>query len=111
VSIAYLEREREVSVMVALGSRLRRIAGMFTMENIIVTLLAVIPGLLAGYLLAVFMMKIFSTEFFSAPAVIRPISYVITVLGILVVVLLAEIPSLRRAKHMDVASMIRESTR
>jgi len=110
VSIAYLEREREVSVMVALGSHLRRIAGMFTVENIIVTLLAVIPGLLAGYLLAVFMMQLFSTEFFSAPAVIRPISYVITVLGILVVVLLAEIPSLRRAKHMDVATMIRERT-
>lgn len=111
VSIAYLEREREVSVMVALGSRLRRVAGMFTTENVIVTLLAVIPGLLTGYLLAVFMMHIFSTEFFSAPAVIRPISYVITVLGIMVVVLLAEIPSMRRAKHMDVATMIRERTR
>ena len=111
VSIAYLEREREVSVMMAMGSGMGRIASMFTVENMIVALAAVIPGLVAGYLVSVFMMKMFSTEFFNAPTVIRTVSYVLSIVVVLVVVLLAELPSLRRARRMDLATAVRDRSR
>lgn len=111
VSIAYLEREREISVMMALGSGMRKIAGMFTVENLLVALLALVPGVICGYLISVVMMKVFSTEFFSAPAVITTASYVISILGILVVVVLAELPSLRRAGRLDLATAIRDRSR
>jgi putative ABC transport system permease protein len=111
VSIAYLEREREVSVMMAMGSGMGRIAGMLTVENLLVAIAAVIPGMVAGYLIAVVMMKSFSTEFFSAPAVIRTVSYVVSIVVVLAVVLLAELPSLRRAGHLDLASAIRDHSR
>jgi putative ABC transport system permease protein len=111
ISIAYLERETELSVMRALGTSLGRVSEMFTVENILVALIAIVPGVLLGYALSVFMMKTFSTEFFSAPAVIRPVSYLITIAGILLLVLMAELPSLRRARHVDLASMIRERVR
>jgi putative ABC transport system permease protein len=108
ISIAYLERETEVSVMRAMGTSLRRVAGAFTLENLLVALLAVIPGILAGYGLSVLMMKAFSAEFFDAPAVISGVSYVISILGVLLVVVLAELPSLRRAGHIDLAKAIRQ---
>jgi putative ABC transport system permease protein len=111
VSIAFLEREKEVSVMMSLGSSTGRIAAMFTLENITVALIAIFPGLLGGYLLSVWMMKMFSTEFFSAPAVIRTVSYVISTAVILLVVLLAELPSLRHAGHIDLADAVRDRSR
>jgi len=111
VSIAYIEREREVSVMMALGSGMRKIAGMFTVENLLVALIALIPGVICGYLVSVVMMKSYSTEFFSAPAVITAPSYAISIVGILVVVVLAELPSLRRAERIDLATAIRDRSR
>jgi hypothetical protein len=54
------------------------------------------------------MMKSFSNEFFSAPATITALSMVLSVVGILVTVLLAELPSLRRSRHINIALMIRE---
>jgi putative ABC transport system permease protein len=111
VSIAYIEREREVSVMMALGSGMRKIAAMFTVENLLVALLALVPGVVCGYFVSVVMMKFFSTEFFSAPVVITTASYAISIAGILVVVLLAELPSLRRAERIDLATAVRERSR
>jgi putative ABC transport system permease protein len=111
INIAYLERETEIAVMMAMGTKFRRIGEMFTLENMLVGVMAVIPGVLAGYGLSVFMMKTFSTEYFSAPAVIRPVSYVITILGVLVFVLIAEAPSLKSAKNIDIATMIRDRIR
>ncbi len=111
VSIAYIEREREVSVMMALGSGMRKIAGMFTVENLLVALIALAPGVICGYLISVVMMKMYSTEFFSAPAVITTASYIISIAGILVVVVLAELPSLRRAEHLDLATAVRDRSR
>ncbi|MDY6796315.1 MAG: FtsX-like permease family protein [Actinomycetota bacterium] len=111
ISIAYLEREKEISVMLALGSRMKLVTGVFTVENLIVAVIAVIPGVLAGYGLSVLMMKLFSNEFFSAPAVIRGASYAVTILGVLLVVLLAELPSLRRAGRINLADIIRDRSR
>jgi len=111
VSIAYIEREREVSVMMALGSGMGKIAGMFTVENLLVALIALIPGVVCGYFVSVVMMKFFSTEFFSAPAVITTASYVISIAATLAVVVLAELPSLRRAKRLDLATAVRDRSR
>ena len=44
-------------------------------------------------------------------AVITGVSYAISIIGILVVVVLAELPSLRRAEHLDLASAVRDRSR
>jgi ABC-type antimicrobial peptide transport system permease subunit len=108
VSIVFIERRKEVSVMMSLGSRMRRIAGMFTVENVMVALIALLPGLVGGYLFTSWMMESYSSEFFNAPAVITPLSYLISAVVVLVVVLLAEIPGLRRAAQVDLAETIRD---
>ncbi|RJP27466.1 MAG: ABC transporter permease [Actinobacteria bacterium] len=108
VSIAFIERKKEVSVMLSLGSGMGRIAGMFTVENVLVALIALVPGLVGGYFFTVWMMKSYSSEFFSAPAVIYTVSYFVSAAVVLVVVLLAEIPGLRHAARMDLAETIRD---
>jgi putative ABC transport system permease protein len=107
VNIAYLEREGEVSIMLALGSGVGRLAGMFTLENLAVGSMALLPGLAAGYILAVVMMKTFSNQFFSARVELRGISCLAACLGVLAVILLAEIPSLHRASRLDLASAVK----
>ncbi len=110
VSIAFLERRREISTMLAMGCSVRRLGGMMTLENLTVGLASIIPGLAFGYLLSLYMMSIWRNEFFNMQAYLSPWSYVFCVVGVILLVLLMQLPDFRKAGRMDVVAALRERT-
>lgn len=97
------ERERELATMRAVGTGRSTIVRLTTAENVILWLLALIPGLLLGSWVAMQMGGAFQSDLFAFKIVIAPASYVITALGILITMLLAAIPAIRRVNHLNLA--------
>jgi putative ABC transport system permease protein len=97
------ERERELATMRAVGTGRGMITRLMSAENIMLWLLALIPGLLLGYWVALQMGSAFQSDLFTFKIVIAPTSYVVTALGILLTMLLAAFPAIRRVNHLNLA--------
>ncbi|NPA92057.1 MAG: FtsX-like permease family protein [Chloroflexi bacterium] len=103
MTVNVLERERELATMRAVGAPIQRIAVMLALESVFVWVLAALPGMFLGWYVADRMMRAFSTELFSMQAHIYPHSYVLTALGVLITLLLASLPAIRRVGRLNLA--------
>ncbi len=103
MTVNVLERERELATMRAVGASMSRLAAMLSLESAIIWLLAVVPGMAAGWYVADRMMHSFSSELFSLEAHIYFHSYVLTAAGVLVTILLASYPAIRRVGRLNLA--------
>jgi putative ABC transport system permease protein len=98
-----IERTREVATMMTIGEDRRHLAVMITLENIALAVVGIPIGIALGIAANTSMYESLSTEAYSLPAVVYPISYVIIIASILVVLMLSEIPPIRRIFRMDLA--------
>ncbi len=103
MTVNVLEQQREFATMRAIGTRGKEIALFMAMENVILWLFMLIPGLGLGTLAAYQMGAAFGTSFFSFKIVISPFSYIITAGGILLTMLLAALPAIRHVNHLNLA--------
>lgn len=110
VSIEFLERRREISTMLALGTREYYMTTMLTTEHLVLAIAAIPFGLLAGYWLADYILQFSNNEFFILPTVINPLSYILSIIFIVALVLIVQLPDFRRIRRMDVVEAIRERT-
>lgn len=98
-----LERTREIATMRTIGESNARIAVMVTLENVFLALVAVPLGVWLGLRAADAMYASFSTEAYSFKAIIYPESVAWIIVISLVVLLLSEIPPVRRIFRLDLA--------
>ncbi len=98
-----IERTREIATMRTIGEDRVHLAVMITAENLLLALVSVPIGVWAGRLAAEAMFAAMSTEAYTMPAYIRPLSYVWIALSVLAILLLSEVPSLRRVFRLDLA--------
>ncbi len=103
MTVNVLERERELATMRAVGTGRRAIAMLLSTESVILWGLATVPGLIAGYLVARQMGSAFQSDLFSFSIVINPVTYVATAVGILLTMLLAALPAIRRVNRLNLA--------
>jgi putative ABC transport system permease protein len=103
MTVTVLERQRELATMRAIGARRSHLAGQLFLETTVTWLLALIPGIILGYLVAVQVGKSFSSELFQFTIIIAPITFVVTAIGILVTMLVASYPAFRRVSHLNLA--------
>jgi putative ABC transport system permease protein len=108
VTLSILERRREVASMRTLGESKWRIAAMFTIENIWLGILGLIPGMLLGYGLALYFFSLFQTDIVSFGLVILGRTYALTIGLIILVVLISEVPGIRNINRLDLARVIKE---
>ena len=108
ISANIAERASEVAMMRAGGVARRTISRLLTAENVLLTLIGVIPGLVFGYAFAYYGVSMFSSDMFKWDLYIRPTTYVFTVLAILMAALLSQRPILREVQRIDVATVVRE---
>lgn len=101
--INVFERERELATMRSIGARPGRIAAMLNIETVILWLLTILPGFLIGYLVTVQMGAAFSSDLLSFTVYIAPRSYLLTGLAILVTMILAAQPAIRRVNRLNLA--------
>jgi len=102
------EREVEVATLRAAGTRFRTLSRMITVENFLVTVIGIVPGLIVGYEVTRFFLASFASDSFTFNLQIRTSTLVLSSLAILAVSLLSERPGLRAVKKLDIAQVVRE---
>jgi putative ABC transport system permease protein len=98
-----MERQRELGTMRTIGEGKGRLAIMITLENLILALAGIPLGIYLGLETAKSMMKSFQSELFSMRVVIYPISYLWVIGSVLLILLLSEIPAIRRVFKLNLA--------
>jgi putative ABC transport system permease protein len=111
MTVNVLEREREIATMRALGQSRGRLRGMMTVENLLVGLLALVPGVAVGVGSTYYLFQVFSSSAdFFLPFYIAPLTYVIVTLLIFGTSLLSQLPAIRRVNRMDLAEATKVMT-
>ncbi len=98
-----LERTREIATMRTIGEDRIHLATMVTLENLFLALGGLPLGVWLGVKAAQGLYSSMSTEAYSLKAVIFPMSVVYVTLSIIIVLLLSEIPPIRRIFRLDLA--------
>jgi ABC-type antimicrobial peptide transport system permease subunit len=108
VSVNVAERSAEFATMQANGLSQHSIARLIGTENILLTLLGVLPGALLGYVVGVYFMGQFSVDAFTLDFAMRPSSIVISTVVMIGVAVLSLIPAIRKVRRIDIGATVRE---
>jgi putative ABC transport system permease protein len=108
ISVNVAERSGEFATMRANGLSHRRVASLIAGENILLTCMGIIPGLIIGYAVAAVFMQSYSSDQFSFAISMRPISLMLSALAMIVVAVLSLIPAIRAVKRLDIGAIVRE---
>jgi putative ABC transport system permease protein len=84
------------------------IGRLVTAENLLLTVVALVPGLVVAYAMAAAFMASFSSDLFRFDLEVRPTTLLGTAVAILAVALLSQWPSLRAVNRLDMARVVRE---
>lgn len=107
ISMNLFERRAEIASMRAQGVTLREVTWMVTIENLMGSLIGVLPGIPLGRLLLAYILRAYETEMLNLPFSISPRTYCLAVSSVLALTLLCQIPGLRSIRRMDLAAMAR----
>jgi putative ABC transport system permease protein len=108
ISVNVAERKGEFATMRANGLSHSRIARLIASENILLTSLGLIPGILIGYLTGAYFMASFSSDVLSLDFSMNPLSIVLSAVAMLVTAGLSLIPALRTVRRLDISEVVRE---
>ena len=108
ITINILEREKEIATIRTIGTESWKISAMTTLENVIFGLLSIVPGCVMGVLVAGYAMGLQNTEYFTLSLVVKPSSYILVAVGIIVILLICQIPSLQYVKRVQLAEATKE---
>lgn len=106
VTASVLERNR-VATMRTLGIGSRKIAGIITIENLILSIVGLILGIPIADL-ARYFIGLWDSELISMDFVVYPYTYLFIISGILAIALFSEIPSIRHIYRLNLAKITKE---
>ncbi len=110
MTVSVLERQREFATMRALGADGRLLGWMIGVEILAIWLIALGPGILVGTWVTVEMGKTFSSDLFYFNVYISPLSYLLTGVGILLVMFLSAWPSIRHVNRLNLGEATKMMT-
>jgi putative ABC transport system permease protein len=102
------ERVAELASLRAAGMGRRTMARLITGENMLLTVLGIVPGLIVGYLCARLFMATFSSDLFSFGLAMRWTTPVLVAAALLAAALVSQWPVLRAIDRVDIARVVRE---
>jgi putative ABC transport system permease protein len=102
------ERVTELASLRATGLSGGQLSRVITAENVLLTLVGIVPGLVLGYLVAFEFMATFSSDLFSFDLNVRPTTFLFSAIGVLVAALVSQAPILRAVRRIDIAQVVRE---
>ena len=102
------ERATEIAVLRTLGMPSATISRLITGENLLLTAIGLVPGLLIGYLVAAQFMASFSSDMFQFNLEMRPTTLLLTAVAIVITGLLSQIPAMRQVRHLELGRIVRE---
>ncbi len=110
VTVNVVEQEGEFATLRSFGTGVGRIVRQVLLDFGILWVLLLAPGMILGTYTAAQLGTAMGAELFAFPMVIKPPSYLWTALGILVTILLAGLPALRRIQHIDLVEATKRLT-
>ncbi len=110
MTVNIMERRREVATLRALGYLRRDILILITIENMLLTIIGIIPGLIAGYYISSYAMSQYTNDLFLFDLHFFPLTYVYVSVIILVVALISQIPGIKLVNRLDLTKIIKERT-
>ncbi|NQT73338.1 MAG: FtsX-like permease family protein [Chloroflexi bacterium] len=108
VTVNILERRREIATMRTLGESKGRIVAMITIENLLLGMVALIPGIVLGYVLAWYFFSLFQGDMFSMDLVVFPRTYVMTIGIVVLIMLISQVPGIRSINRLNLAQVTKE---
>ena len=109
ITVNLLERTREIGTIRTLGAGKAGIFSFLTVETVTVVMIALIPGILLGWLLEwVLIEKVVSSDRLVPDTVMSGVTVALIVAAALAVMVLSELPSIRRLWKMDLAGVTKE---
>lgn len=102
------ERAVEIAVLRTLGMPSATISRLITGENLLLTAIGLVPGLIIGYVVSAIFMATFSSDMFQFDLEVRPTTLLFTAIAILVTGLLSQVPALRAVRRLDLGRIVRE---
>src|SRR6266542_3030394 len=84
------------------------VARIITGENLLLTLLGVIPGLILGVLAGRAFLATYANDQFRLELAVRPLTLAVSAAAILLVALASQRPGLRAIARLDLAATVRE---
>jgi putative ABC transport system permease protein len=108
ISVNVAEREGEYATMRANGLSQKQLASLITGENLLLTTLGILPGLVVGYAVAALFMQSYSSDMFTFELDMNWTTLLFSALAMIVVALLSVLPAIRTVRRLDIASVVRE---
>jgi putative ABC transport system permease protein len=108
ISVNVAERAAEYATMRANGMSSRSVGALITGENVLLTTIGIVPGLIVGYLAAAWFMHSYTSDLLEFDLVMRPTTLILAALAMIVVALLSVIPGIRTVNRLDLAEVVRE---
>jgi len=102
------ERAVELTTLRCLGMTASTVGRLVTAENVLLTLVALVPGLAGAYVLAAAFMASFSSDLFRFDLEVRPTTFVGTAAAIVIVALVSQLPALSTVGRLDLGRVVRE---
>ena len=102
------ERATEIAVLRTLGMPSSTISRLITGENLLLTAIGLVPGLVIGYAVSAVFMASFSSDMFRFDLKMQPTTLLFTSLAIIVTGLLSQIPAMRAVRHLELGKIVRE---
>ncbi|HSK48571.1 MAG TPA: FtsX-like permease family protein [Coriobacteriia bacterium] len=110
VSVNLAERSSELASMRANGMSKGIVASIVTAENLILTAIGVIPGLIIGTWAADAFLSTYNSDLFAFDLVIKPGTYILASLAMFAVTGLSLLPGIRAVGRVDIAKVVREKS-
>ncbi len=108
ISVNIAERSTEFATLKASGMSDRTIGWMIVGENLFLTVLGIVPGVLIGVWAASLFMGLFSNDSFNMSLTMSPWTVVVAAVSMIAVALLSLIPGVRSVKRLDIGAVVRE---
>ena len=108
ISVNIAERSTEFATLKANGMSDRTIGWMIVGENLFLTMLGIVPGVILGVWMASLFMGLFSNDSFNMSLSMSPVTVVIAAASMIAVALLSLIPGVRSVKRLDIGAVVRE---
>jgi len=102
------ERAPELAAMKVNGAASGQLTRLLAGENLLLTVLSILPGLAAGYWVSAVFMESFSSDLFDFGLQMRGRTLVLSAGAVLVVSAVAQWPASRTVASLDVARVVRE---
>jgi putative ABC transport system permease protein len=102
------ERKRELASLRVLGYRIKEIKRMLGRENMLVAVLALVPGIYFGYRISLLFGETFTNDMYNLVIIISPQSYMITIVSTLFFVWFAGVAVRSRIHNLDMVEVLKD---